>query len=130
MRHAVIRIRTDLPDFSDHPEKVYEWENTCYRGAEEILEPDPLAREFVDIRSLCVGATIAANPPDAVVFASNPENVGAVDGANRQARKQNKTDNNPGSKNSESHYIVLTVARRLRRAFATQKVVLRLSFRW
>ena len=40
MKHAVIRIRTDLPDFSDHPEKVYDWENTCYRGAEEQLPHD------------------------------------------------------------------------------------------
>ena len=31
MKHGVIRVRTELPDFSDHPEKVYDWENTCYR---------------------------------------------------------------------------------------------------
>ena len=53
MRHAVIRIRTDLPDFSDHPEKVYEWENTCYRGAEEILPhdtPKPLGNPVITSR--------------------------------------------------------------------------------
>ena len=40
MRHAVIRIRTDVPDFSDIPEKHYEWEYTCYHGAKEALPTD------------------------------------------------------------------------------------------
>ena len=50
MKHAVIRVRTDLPDFSDHPEKAYDWENTCYRGAEEQLPhdaPPPLGNPVI-----------------------------------------------------------------------------------
>ena len=50
MKHGVIRTRTDLPDFSDHPEKVYDWENTCYRGAEEQLPhdaPPPLGNPVI-----------------------------------------------------------------------------------
>ena len=40
MRHAIIRVRTGIPDTSDHPEKIYEWANTCYRGAEEAKPHD------------------------------------------------------------------------------------------
>ena len=40
MRHGVIRIRTEEPDYSAIPEKVYDWEYTCYRGAKEILPTD------------------------------------------------------------------------------------------
>ena len=50
MKHGVIRIRTELPDFSDHPEKVYDWENTCYRGAEEQKPhdaPEPLGNPVI-----------------------------------------------------------------------------------
>ena len=40
MRHGAIRIRTELPDFSDIPEKHYDWENTCYVGAKELVPDD------------------------------------------------------------------------------------------
>ncbi len=40
MRHAVIRIRTDEPDYSDIPVKVYDWAYTCYHGAEEEIPKD------------------------------------------------------------------------------------------
>ena len=50
MKHAILRIRTDKPDFSDLPEKHYEWANTCYAGAEEILPhdaPRPLGKSVL-----------------------------------------------------------------------------------
>ena len=40
MRHAVIRMRVDEPDFSDIPETKYDWEYTCYHGAEELIPED------------------------------------------------------------------------------------------
>ena len=40
MRHAVIRIRVGKPDFSGIPEKHYEWSNSCYAGAKEVLPKD------------------------------------------------------------------------------------------
>ena len=40
MRHGTIRIRTEKPDFSGIPEKHYDWENTCYPGAHEVLPTD------------------------------------------------------------------------------------------
>jgi Reverse transcriptase (RNA-dependent DNA polymerase) len=56
MRHGVIRIRTELPDYSVIPEKTYDWDYTCYEGAEELIPDDmprPLGKEvqtttFVD----------------------------------------------------------------------------------
>ena len=50
MKHAILRIRTDKPDFSSIPEKHYEWTNTCYAGAEEILPhdaPRPLGKSVL-----------------------------------------------------------------------------------
>ena len=50
MRHAIIRIRTEEPDFSNIPEKVYDWAYTCYRGAAEVLPidaPRPLGKRVV-----------------------------------------------------------------------------------
>ena len=47
MRHGIIRIRTDTPDFSDTPEKKHEWFYTCYSGAKEELPrnaPRPLGK--------------------------------------------------------------------------------------
>ena len=38
MRHAVIRIRTEVPDWSNIPEKHYDWQETCYRGAKEVVD--------------------------------------------------------------------------------------------
>ena len=37
---GVIRIRTEEPDYSDVPEKIYEWAHTCYKGAKEIVPED------------------------------------------------------------------------------------------
>ena len=37
MRHGVIRIRTEEPDYSDIPEKLYEWDYTAYAGAKETI---------------------------------------------------------------------------------------------
>jgi hypothetical protein len=56
MRHGVIRICTELPDYSVIPEKTYDWDYTCYEGAEELISndlPRPLGKEvqtttFVD----------------------------------------------------------------------------------
>ena len=44
MRHAVIRIRTDEPDFSGLPTNEYDWEKTVYGNCKEMLPkdtPDP-----------------------------------------------------------------------------------------
>ena len=40
MRHAVVRIRTSEPDYSSLPEKVYDWDYTCYHGAKEEIPKD------------------------------------------------------------------------------------------
>ena len=40
MRCAIIRIRTEEPDYSDIPEKVYDWFHTCYRGVKEEIPSD------------------------------------------------------------------------------------------
>jgi hypothetical protein len=56
MRHGVICIRTELPDYSVIPEKTHNWDYTCYEGAEELIPSDmprPLGKEvqtttFVD----------------------------------------------------------------------------------
>jgi hypothetical protein len=57
MCHGVIRICTELPDYSVIPEKTYNWDYTCYEGAEELIPtdmpPQPLGKEvqtttFVD----------------------------------------------------------------------------------
>jgi hypothetical protein len=39
-RFAVIRIRTEMPDFSDIPEKKYDWTYSCYPGAAEDIAAD------------------------------------------------------------------------------------------
>jgi hypothetical protein len=43
MRHGIIRVRTELPDYIVIPEKTYEWDYTCYESAEELI-PDDLPR--------------------------------------------------------------------------------------
>ena len=40
MRHGVVRIRTEEPDYSAIPEKKYDWEYTCYHGAKEPTPDD------------------------------------------------------------------------------------------
>ena len=44
MRHGVIRVRTEEPDYSDLPHKSYDWEYTVYKGATEVIPenlPEP-----------------------------------------------------------------------------------------
>ena len=40
MRHAVIRVRTEEPDFSDVCDPAYKWDYTIYEGAKEIIPED------------------------------------------------------------------------------------------
>ena len=55
-RGGCIRIRTGIPDYSDIPDKVYDWEHTAYKGAREPIPdwfPTPLGNpvlttSFVD----------------------------------------------------------------------------------
>ena len=47
MRHAVIRIRTDEPDYSDLPEPQHKWDYTVYGNAKELVPtdaPEPLGK--------------------------------------------------------------------------------------
>jgi hypothetical protein len=50
MRNGIIRIRTEEPDYSALPEKVYDWEQSVYAGAEELMPhdaPTPLGKPVV-----------------------------------------------------------------------------------
>jgi len=40
MREGAIRMRTGIPDSSPYPDKVYDWEHSCYRGAKEQVPDD------------------------------------------------------------------------------------------
>ena len=40
MRFGTIRLRTELPDYSAIPEKMYDWGYTCYGDAEELIPKD------------------------------------------------------------------------------------------
>jgi len=40
MRHATIKIRTETPDCSAIPVKMYDWECSCYAGAEDEIPLD------------------------------------------------------------------------------------------
>ena len=40
MRHSAIRIRTSEPDYSSLPEKVFDWDYTCYHGSKEEIPLD------------------------------------------------------------------------------------------
>jgi hypothetical protein len=47
MKHSVIRIRTEEPDYSDIPRTEYNWEFSVYSGAKEELPkdaPEPLGK--------------------------------------------------------------------------------------
>jgi hypothetical protein len=39
-RHAIIRIQTEEPNYSDIPEKKHDWEYTVYHGAKEEIPHD------------------------------------------------------------------------------------------
>ena len=50
MRNAVVRVRTEEPDYSAIPKKVYDWEQSVYAGAEEVIPeeaPIPLGKPVV-----------------------------------------------------------------------------------
>jgi hypothetical protein len=50
MRNPAIRIRVDEPDYSALPTKVYDWEQSIYAGAEELIledNPIPLGKPMV-----------------------------------------------------------------------------------
>ena len=50
MRHGIVRIRTEEPDYSAFPKKEFDWEYTCYHGAKELLPtdaPKPLGKRVV-----------------------------------------------------------------------------------
>ena len=50
MKHSVIRIRTEEPDYSDVPRTEYDWESSVYSVAKEELPknaPDPLGNPVV-----------------------------------------------------------------------------------
>jgi hypothetical protein len=50
MRHSVIRIRTEEPDYSAIPKMEYDWESSVYKGAKEELPkdaPEPLGNPIV-----------------------------------------------------------------------------------
>ena len=50
VRHGVIRIRTEEPDYSDFPDKVYQWDYSCYAGSEEQIPkdiPEPRGKRVV-----------------------------------------------------------------------------------
>ncbi len=50
MKHAVIRIRTEEPDYSQFPPKEYDWFHTQYSGAKELTPddaPEPLGKSVV-----------------------------------------------------------------------------------
>jgi hypothetical protein len=50
MRNAAIRIRVNKPDYSALPTEVYEWEQSIYARAEELIpddNPTPLGKPVV-----------------------------------------------------------------------------------
>jgi hypothetical protein len=50
MQNGVIRICVEEPDFSSLPSKVYDWEQSIYAGAEEMMATDypiPLGKPVV-----------------------------------------------------------------------------------
>ena len=40
MHHAAICICTEEPDYSDIPEKIYNWAKSCYNSAAEEIQQD------------------------------------------------------------------------------------------
>jgi hypothetical protein len=50
MRSALIRVRTDIPDFSALPDTQHKWDKSIYAGAREIIPddiPEPLGKHVV-----------------------------------------------------------------------------------
>ena len=55
MRNGTIRIRIEEPDMSDLPDKIFDWEQSVYSGAEELIAvdtPTPLGKPVVHISFL------------------------------------------------------------------------------
>jgi len=60
MWHATIKIRTDAPDYSNIPVKLYDWECSCYADAKEEISldaPEPKGKpvtmtSFFDVTSV------------------------------------------------------------------------------
>ena len=55
MKHGVIRFRTALPDYSDIPEKIYDWEKSVYGSTHEAKPHDasiPLGKAII-LTPLC-----------------------------------------------------------------------------
>ena len=40
MKHGIIRIRTEMPDYSDIPDRCHSWDYSCYEGAREEIPKD------------------------------------------------------------------------------------------
>lgn len=50
MKYGATKIRTEEPDYSDIPEKLYDWEHTAYHGVTEAIPddaPKPLGKPIV-----------------------------------------------------------------------------------
>ena len=50
MKHGALRFRTELPDYSDIPESVYDWEKSIYGKVEECIPhdiPKPLGKPVI-----------------------------------------------------------------------------------
>ena len=50
MRHATIRVRTQEPDYSDIPDRMYDWATSIYGDVKEVLAdnlPSPLGKPVV-----------------------------------------------------------------------------------
>ena len=50
MKHGALRFRTELPDYSDIPESVYDWEKSIYGKVEEGIPhdiPEPLGKPVI-----------------------------------------------------------------------------------
>ena len=59
MRHATIRIRTKHPDYSDIPDPNYDWLQTVYENAEELIPTDaPLPLGLAVILTTYVDANL------------------------------------------------------------------------
>lgn len=59
MHHAIIRVLTEKPDYSDVPDSDYNWSRTVYSAAEEILPvEDPEQLDKPVALTTYVGANI------------------------------------------------------------------------
>ena len=50
MHNLVVQVKTDEPNYSSIPDNVYDWEQSVYAGAEEVLPKDaPIPLEIGEI---------------------------------------------------------------------------------